>query len=47
VIERLTEHIAGSANSADFAVVEEAQVVGIAELRSLAAAEWSRADGCS
>jgi hypothetical protein len=40
VISRLTDHIAGSGNSIDFAVVEEAQDVGIAELRLLAVAGW-------
>jgi hypothetical protein len=46
VFGRITEHITARGKSAfDFAVVDEAQDVGIAELRFLAAIGSSRADG--
>src|SRR5207244_1137586 len=46
VFGRLTEHIAAADQTIfDFAVVDEAQDVGIAELRFLAAIGASRADG--
>jgi hypothetical protein len=46
IFGRLTEHIAGAGHTVfDFAVVDEAQDVGIAELRFLAAIGSSQPDG--
>src|SRR5579863_2227733 len=42
---RVTEHLAGAKASFDFAVVDEAQDVGVAELRFLAALGAGRRDG--